>query len=159
MTHAPTYQCRLGAIGWEHGAWTGSFYPEEMPQEWRLSFYNTQFECVLLPYHDWSARALDELNSWREDTLERFRFLLERPPGALSDGDRTRVAALADKAVLLGPEENARLLWFDAGSDLRELAARLQATAADGHALYLVSRDADQARLAEARHLLDALGY
>lgn len=159
MTHAPTYQCRLGAIGWEHAGWAGGFYPEDMPPEWRLSYYNTQFECVLLPCHHWRTRDLDELKAWREDTLERFRFLLEHPAGALSDADRARIEALSPKAVLLGPGENRHVLWFDTSSDLRELAAQLQAKAAAGQAFYLVSLDADRRRLAEARHLLDALGY
>lgn len=159
MTHAPTYRCRLGAIGWEHETWAGSFYPEDMPPEWRLSYYNTQFECVLLPYRDWSTATDEELTTWREDTLERFRFLLEHPPGALSDADRARIGALSPKAVLLGPEENRHLLWFDASSDLRELTSRLQAKAQQGPGLYLVSLDADQAKLAEVRTLLDVLGY
>lgn len=159
MTHAPTYYCHLGAIGWDHDAWVGGFYPDDMPPEWRLSYYNTHFECVLLPYRDWSARGIDELNSWREDTLERFRFLLEHPPGALADEDRARIDALAEKAVLLGPEENERVLWFDAASDPRELAAKLQTRAGQGQTFYLLSRDADMAKLTEARTLLDVLGY
>ncbi len=159
MTHAPTYHCRLGAIGWEHDAWVGALYPDGLPPEWRLSYYNTQYECVLLPYHDWSARSPAELAGWRGDTLERFRFLLEHPPGALTGQDRERIAALAEKAVLLGPEENERVLWFDAGSDLRELAAQLQARARPGGELYLISLDADQGKLAEARTLLEVLGY
>jgi hypothetical protein len=159
MTHAPTYHCRLGAIGWEHDTWLGSFYPEDLPPEWRLSYYNTRFDCVLLPYHDWSARTPAELGGWRADTLERFRFLLEHPPGALAADDPARIAALGDKAVLLGPEENERVLWFEAGGDLRELAAQVQAGARPGQELYLISLDADGAKLAEARTLLDVLGY
>lgn len=159
MTHAPTYHCLLGAIGWDHDSWVGGFYPDDMPPEWRLAYYNTHFECVLLPYHQWSTRALAELNSWREDTLERFRFLLEHPPGALSDEDRARIDALAEKAVVPGPEENGRMLWFDAASDPRELAAKLQTSAAQGQTVYLLSLDADMAKLAEARALLDVLGY
>jgi len=159
MTHAPTYRCLLGAIGWEHDAWIGGFYPEDMPPEWRLSYYNTHFECVLLPYHHWSTQTVETLGTWREDTLERFRFLLEHPPGALSEPDRARIDALSPKAVLLGPEENERVLWFDAASDPRDLAERLQAKAADGQTFYLLSLDASQAKLGEVRTLLDVLGY
>lgn len=159
MTHAPTYYCRLGAIGWQHQAWCGSFYPDDMPAEWRLSYYNTQFDCVLLPYHDWSTRTPTELQAWRGDTLERFRFLLEHPPGALTAEDQLRVAALEDKAVLLGPEANERVLWFDAGGELRDLAAQVQAKTRPERELYLISRDADLPKLQEARILLDVLGY
>jgi hypothetical protein len=159
MTYPPTYHCLLGAIGWNHDAWAGVFYPDDMPPEWRLSYYNTHYECVLLPYADWNARDPVELTAWREDTLERFRFLLEHPPGALSDKDHARIEALGEKAVPLGPEQNERVLWFDAQSDTRELAAKLQDMAARSQTFYLVSRDADQAKLTETRTLLDVLGY
>lgn len=159
MTHPPTYHCLLGTIGWEHPAWVGHFYPEDMPPEWRLAYYNTHFECVLLPHQAWRARTPEELAGWRDETLERFRFLLEHPPGALTPGDHARLDALQEKAVLLGPEENRRVLWFGAGSDVRELASALQSAAAAGPTIYLISRDADAARLGEARALLDALGY
>jgi hypothetical protein len=159
MTDAPTHQCLLGAIGWEHANWVGGFYPEDMPPEWWLSYYNTQYECVLLPYREWSTPSLDELTAWREDTLQRFRFLLEHPPGPLSADDQVRVAALEDKAVLLGPEQNEQVLWFEASSQPRELSARMQTAAAAGNTFYLVSLDADPAKLQEVRALLDVLGY
>lgn len=159
MTPAPTYHCYLGSIGWQHDAWIGDFYPSDMPPEWRLSYYNTHFECVLLPYHAWGTQTLEAVSSWRMDTLERFRFLLEHPPGALSDQDRARIDVLAEKAILLGPEVKDHIVWFDAQSDPRELAGKLQAKAAQGQTFYLLSLDAGMAKLAEVRTLLDVLGY
>ena len=159
MTYAPTHLCLLGAIGWEHEEWNGSFYPEDMPPEWRLSYYNTLYDCVLLPYADWSARGIEELNAWREDTLERFRFLLEHPPGTVSEADRSRLDALGEKGVLMGPEQNERVVWFDSSSNSRDLSAKLQATAAPGTNFYLLSLDADQDKMEEARSLLEILGY
>jgi hypothetical protein len=159
MTHAPTHQCLLGAIGWDHDAWIGGFYPDDMPPEWRLAYYNTHFECVLLPYREWGARGVKELTAWREDTLERFRFLLEHPPGALTEDDRARIDALADKAVLLGPEQNECIIWFDATGKPRELAARVQAQGARGETFYLLSLDANQPKIDEVRTLMEVLGY
>lgn len=163
MIPAPTHFCHLGAIGWEHAHWIGTFYPEDLPPEWRLAYYNTRFDCVYLPYPQWAHTPEDVLAAWRAETLERFRFLLEHPPAALTPGDRARIRALDDRAVLLGPEENAWLIGFDATTDLRDLAQRLQekarAAVAAEHGLYLVSLDADLARLEDVRHLLEALGY
>lgn len=159
MTYAPNYYCHLGAIGWDHEAWAGSFYPEDMPPEWRLSYYNTHFDCVLLPYRDWGARSLETLAAWREDTLERFRFLLEHPPGTLTDEDQARIDALAGKAVLLRPEENRQVVWFARDANPRELSGQLQAKASEGRVFYVVSLDASQGKLEEVRTLLDVLGY
>ncbi len=163
MTHAPTHFCHLGAIGWDHSEWTGAFYPEDLPPEWRLAFYNTHFDCVFLPYPLWAREAPATLAAWRDDTLERFRFLLEHPPGAPGRDDVARLATLSDRAVLLGREECAWLLWFDGTDELRALAARLEEEArravAQSHPLYLVSRDGDLGRLLEVQSLLEVLGY
>jgi uncharacterized protein YecE (DUF72 family) len=159
MTSTPTFHCYLGTIGWDHETWVGSFYPESLPAEWRLSFYNTHFDCVFLPYHDWGTRSVEDMAVWRGDTLERFRFLLEHPPAAPSHDDRHRIDALTAKAVPLGPETKAQVVWFDAASDLRSLATRLREGVARNEVLYVISVDADQARLAEVRTLLDVLGY
>lgn len=153
----------LGAIGWEHEHWLGAFYPEDLPEEWRLAYYATQFDCVYLPHAHWARTAPETLETWAAETLERFRFLLEHPPGALQPEETARIAALGDRAVLLGPGENAWLIWFDAGSDLKALAERIQEKGqeafAQGHRLYLLSLDAHLGRLEEVRTLLEVLGY
>jgi len=163
MTHAATHFCALGAIGWDHPQWVGPFYPEDLPEEWRLAYYNTQFDCVFLPYPLWAHAPLPTVASWAEETLERFRFLLEHPPRAPDQGDYERIAALGERAVLLTAETRDFLLWFDAGTDLKDLAARLQAKAkeafAGNHRLYLLSFDADLASLLQVRTLLEVLGY
>ena len=157
MHTTPTYRCYLGAIGWDHPAWLGAFYPEDMPPEWRLSYYNTGFECVYLPYALWSKTPLETLAAWREETLERFRFLLE-PTAAASSADKERIAALGEKAVVATPHAGPAIIWLEPGADLKQLAQTLQAQIAPPP-VFLVSVSGDYAQLDQARTLLDVLGY
>ena len=157
MHTTPTYRCYLGAIGWDYAAWSGAFYPEDLPPEWRLSYYNTSFECVYLPYALWSKTPLETLAAWREDTLERFRFLLE-PVAVASSADKARIAALGEKALVAAPHACPAIIWLEPGVDLKQLAQTLQAQITQPP-LYLVSVSGDYAQLDQARTLLDVLGY
>lgn len=163
MTDPAMHFCALGAIGWEHEHWVGTFYPEGLPPEWRLSYYATQFDCVFLPHALWAHTAPATLTSWAAETLDRFRFLLEHPSTDLGPEERSRIAALGERGVLLTQQALAWLTWFDAATDLKVLAQRIQEKGgqayAQGHRLYLLSLDADLARLMEVRTLLEVLGY
>ena len=157
MHTTPTYRCYLGAIGWDHAAWIGAFYPEDLPPEWRLSYYNTSFECVYLPYALWSKTPLETLAAWREETLDHFCFLLEAPP-VVSNVDKTRIAALSNKALIVTPHAAPTIIWLELGADLKQLAQTLQAQTAVPP-LYLISVSNDYAQLEQARTLLEVLGY
>ncbi|MEO1766666.1 DUF72 domain-containing protein [Thiobacter aerophilum] len=163
MTQSAMHFCALGAMGWEHGHWLGAFYPEDLPTEWRLSYYATQFDCVFLTHALWAHTAPETLSSWAAETLERFRFLLEHPPGPFSPEDQARLAALGERGVALGPERHAWIIWFDANADLKLLAQRIQEKGqqayAQGQRLYIISLDADLARIEAVRTLLEVLGY
>lgn len=53
---------KVGYYNWHDFAKGGSFYPDDMPQEWRLSFYANEFECTQLCLSDVdNAADLDEL--------------------------------------------------------------------------------------------------
>lgn len=158
MHTPPTYRCNLGAIGWDHDAWSGAFYPEDLPPEWRLSFYNTEFECVYLPYAVWRQAPLETLVQWREDTLERFRFLLEPSHGPASDDDAAHLAALGEKAVLAAMHNGPAILWLEPDEDLKQLAQSIQEQAVMAP-LYLISVSSDYAQLEQTRTLLEVLGY
>ncbi|MFP5411245.1 MAG: hypothetical protein ACLGG6_09725, partial [Gammaproteobacteria bacterium] len=57
-------QVRVGAVGWEHPHWLGGFYPDDLPPDWMLSYYNTQFQAVYLPAIVWQAAADRTWNQW-----------------------------------------------------------------------------------------------
>lgn len=143
---------RIGAVDWRHPAWIGAFYPDDMPEEWRLTYYSSQYNCVFLPSRDWRAGGPAGLRQWCDEVHARFVFLLENgDAGAAVAGDadgKTRLLASAD----------ARLVWFDARSDLKWLAGEVRARAEHGE-LFLLSRDADLAQMDRVNTLLELMGY
>ena len=158
MHTPPNYHyCLLGAIGWDHPEWVGSFYPEDLPPEWHLNYYNTAFQCVYLPYAAWHANSPETLAEWRHDTLTQFRFLLEAPPKP-SAADAALIEALGEQAVIVHPRQDPSLVWLEPDANLKPLAQSLQALEARPP-FYLVSVSGDIQQLEQARTLLDILGY
>jgi hypothetical protein len=148
---------RLGTSDWRHPEWEGMFYPPDMPPEWQLTYYNTQFSCVWLPASRWRGLAVDSLAQWVEDTGDHFRFLLdgvEEQRGAQAE----LVAALGDRLATPFPYARSAPIWFDSDTPLRDLASQIAARATEGRPLYVLSRDARLARLEEARELIGLLG-
>lgn len=139
----------LGALGWEWSTWESGFYPEDMPPEWRLTYYNTQYSCVFLPASRWQGGSPEEIAQWAEDTHDRFLFLLEGEDGAA-------VPEMLRGRALCLPAQDDRITWFDSHSDLRSLAEDLKVPAPGPR--YLISRDGDLAQLDRVRTLLELLG-
>lgn len=140
---------RLGALGWTWPAWDEAFYPEGMPPDWRLTFYNTQFNCVFLPAGLWRAQTVETWRAWADDTHEDFLFLLEGTP------EEAVPEPLRGRALCM-PALDRRIIWIDGDLDMRDLAARLRQPA--GEPRYLVSRNGDLSRLEHVRTLLGLLG-
>ena len=68
----------VGAQGWSHSHWLDSFYPDDIPDDWRLGFYANEFNTLLLPFPVWRD-AIDELDEQLEDTPEDFHLYLVLP--------------------------------------------------------------------------------
>lgn len=67
----------LGAYGWRHAHWSDTFYPEELPQEWRLGYYSNEFNTVLVPADYWQNMLPDECEQWLDDVHPDFEFYIE----------------------------------------------------------------------------------
>ena len=70
----------LGAVDWAHTHWVGSYYPADLPPEWRLTYYANEFRTVLVPAARWmqgpgSTPQVDP-TSWAADVPAGFRFYL-----------------------------------------------------------------------------------
>ena len=154
LASATEYAVYLGAVDWLHENWLGVFYPEDLPEDWLLAYYNTQFHTVFLPYARWATRSTQALQSWIKDTQPGFRFFLEPPP-ASSPPPQADPQLLGDRLGKLAREDDPDLLWFDAHSDLRELAAEI---AGRPRPLYVISRDGDLQTLERVRTLLELMG-
>ena len=139
----------LGVRGWEWPEWEQGFYPEDMPPEWRLTYYNTQFHCVFMPSDQWRGQTDEVLAQWAEDTHDQFLFLLE------GEGGEAVPQPLRGKALCISAQDE-RIAWFDGQSDIKLLAEGLRQERAGPR--FLLSRDGDLPQLERVRTLLGLLG-
>ena len=56
---------RLGACGLEHADLLKNFYPEDLPEDWRLGFYANEFNALLVPESIWQDESV-ELEDWQD---------------------------------------------------------------------------------------------
>jgi len=63
----------VGACDWDRPEWLSTFYPDDLPEDWRLSYYANEFSAVLVPQAKWRAADVD-FEQWAEDVPEGFRF-------------------------------------------------------------------------------------
>lgn len=54
----------------------GTFYPEDLPEDWRLSYYNTSFNSVMLDAATLIDQHVDDISGWLADIQLQFRFLV-----------------------------------------------------------------------------------
>jgi uncharacterized protein YecE (DUF72 family) len=145
-----TNRVRIGAVEWRRPSWIGAFYPADMPEEWRLSYYSTQFGCVFLDAAVWRKTSGKELSQWCEDVHSHFVFLLE------GEQDSTPPIVLAHKALVI-PRDDPRILWFDRNTDLKQLARAL-ASGMTEQEVFLVSRDGELGQMERCATLLELMG-
>lgn len=67
----------IGTRDWDRPDWTGTFYPDVLPADWRFSFYCNHLRAVLLPAEAWSAAPAVDVCAWAEDVFPEFRFVVE----------------------------------------------------------------------------------
>ena len=82
--HHPPHYLSVGARGWQHPGWRDNYYPDDLPEDWRLDFYANEFRQVLLPFEAWSAIGPDEVGEWIDATDTGFRFFVEMGENRLS---------------------------------------------------------------------------
>jgi hypothetical protein len=143
----------VGAVGWEYPAWRGSFYPDGMPDDWMLSYYNTQYQAVYLPAPVWQAASAATWAQWLYDTQEGFFFVLEPgEPGA----DKPA----SERIVLATPSwEAEHVWWLDEAPDMRALSQRITRQALTGEPLFVFSRTANLGLMEQANTLRQVMGY
>jgi hypothetical protein len=86
--------------GWDPHPADPEGYPDDLPEDWRLGYFANTHWGVLVPAPRWTRADGSELESWVQDTPDRFRFYLDSGPewaAALDPG------ALGRAALGLGP--------------------------------------------------------
>lgn len=75
----------IGSASWEEDEWQASFYPEDLPPEWRMAYYANEFSTTVINCHDYADSArLDLLSEMLEDCHEGFRPVLSINTGKVS---------------------------------------------------------------------------
>jgi hypothetical protein len=80
---AKPFSLCLGARDWEHPAWVRDYYPEDLPADWRLSYYANDLSQVLVPQARWLGAGEAGWADWVEAVRPGFRFFLELAPGSV----------------------------------------------------------------------------
>jgi len=71
--------CITGSWGWRHPEWENDvFYPDDLPSDWRLSYYSNEFDLVVVPAEYWTEDGYWE-DDWLDDVAERFVFYIDWP--------------------------------------------------------------------------------
>jgi hypothetical protein len=91
--------------GWWDLADADNFYPSDLPEDWRLSYFTNAFRASVLPHAVWSNVDSETWAQWREDIPSPFRFIAEIGPSQHQ----------AHRALeqTLGPQLSD---WLDTGS-------------------------------------------
>ena len=77
---------RVAAWGWQHNAWQDTYYPGDLPEDWRLGYYANEYPAVVVPAQYWGQLGFD-VETWRDDVHEQFRFYIDWPLAALHTDD------------------------------------------------------------------------
>ena len=75
----PDENIRVGAYGWLQPSWRGTFYPDDLPNDWMLSYYSNELNTVLVPSDYWQEGSGFGCESWLQDVNEDFSFFVECP--------------------------------------------------------------------------------
>jgi hypothetical protein len=67
----------VGAYGWLHPHWINTFYPEDLPADWRLGYYSNEFNTVLVPSFYWQEHSLTDCAALLDDAHSGFQFFIE----------------------------------------------------------------------------------
>jgi hypothetical protein len=92
----------VGTVGWQHEQWVGSYYPPELPEDWRFGYYSNDFRAVLVPADHWSPAGSTPVGDWAADSDGGFRFVVELPSTCARPGPGA-AAALEDFFSELAP--------------------------------------------------------
>jgi hypothetical protein len=143
----------VGALKWDIPAWQGGFYPHDLPEDWLLSYYNTQFQAVYLSASTWVDASESTWAQWLNDTQDGFCFVLE-PSAAAA------FRPASERVLLATPAWAAdHIWWLDEAPDMRALAQRITQQAAMGEPLFVFSRSGNIGLLQQATDLKQVMGY
>lgn len=67
----------LAGYGWMPADWRVSFFPDDLPSGWHVSYYANEFKSVLLDAQCWGGSPLNEAAYWLDEVGSGFSFYVE----------------------------------------------------------------------------------
>jgi uncharacterized protein YecE (DUF72 family) len=106
----------VGTMGWSHGFWKGSFYPEGLMSKEFLAYYARQFSTVEVDSTFYRIPRTQSVADWKAQTPDDFMFSLKFPQvithvKMLKDCEEETKVFL-ERVTLLGEKLGALLLQF-----------------------------------------------
>lgn len=89
----------IGTCGWQYPQWNETYYPEGIPEDWRLAYYGNEYPVVLVPVGYWS-HGMSAIESWLAETDTSPRFICEWPAlwnSTAQDEVQAMIAALGER--------------------------------------------------------------
>lgn len=94
----------LMGIGLDAPNWDREFFPDDLPEDWRLAYYANEYPGILIPPEGWAQDP--DIQDWIENTSDDFEFYFQVQAG-MSDESLERLTQAADA---LGPRLKGLLL-------------------------------------------------
>ena len=91
----------IASNGCWHSNWENTFYPDDLPEDWRFSYYSNEFSALFLRYREWSTLPRETLEAWMEDCDPHFQFLLELDLAQYSSAAEAQLQILQPQLALL----------------------------------------------------------
>lgn len=95
--------------GWDPSPGDADFYPDDLPEDWRLTFFANALGAVVLDVDAWGQVDAGRIAQWVRDVPASFAFYLRHDPGAVA------VAESAEVRARLGERFGGWILCSDQG--------------------------------------------
>lgn len=105
---------QIGTCGWEHKDWLGSFYPDDLPESWRLDYFSNELNVVLVPQRVWLSWSQTKITEILESVEGGFGFYLALQ-NELEGGVKNKKTVLQLQAILsaLGTNVLGFVVWSE----------------------------------------------
>jgi hypothetical protein len=173
----------LGVVGFGHAAWAASYFPHDLPADWRLAYLANDCDCLVLPPASWCDQG-GAAASLRADAVEEaprtLRLFLQLPPDRIPPAACFAPFAELSPTLLVQKQVPLPLdwpqwcadgadQWVDAAGrrlvrwqvdevDLRDWRARAERLASDVRALVLDGPAGSPSALRDLRIMLQIMG-
>ncbi len=92
---------RLGLFGWRSGFSDSGIFPDDLPDDWRLTYLSNMVDRIVIPFETFNSADVDEIKEWEEDTHEQLGFFLSLSSSELSASSKVTEEEILKKLKLL----------------------------------------------------------